>query len=79
MFLLLQPGRICMKLSKNGQKRDGRIKLENGGTRRKRQKAEKLNKVSILRNATDLLGCSVLLVNSIFARTRLAETHTIPP
>lgn len=53
MFLLLQPGRMCMKLSKNGQKgackdgwsrhSDGRIKLESGGTRRQGQKAEKLN------------------------------------
>lgn len=50
MFLLLQPGRICMNLSQNGQNRDGwsrhsdgRIKLENGGTRRQGQKAEQLN------------------------------------
>lgn len=77
MFLLLQPGRTCMKLSKNGQKGecksgwfrhpDGRRKPESGGTRRQGKKAEKPDswERSILRNATDLLCCSALLRNSL--------------
>lgn len=92
MFLLLQPGRMCMKLSKNGQKgackdgwsrhSDGRIKLESGGTRRQGQKAEKLNswkREVFWGMPPTYYGCSAFLVNSVFAKTGSAETYTIQP